>query len=284
MAYKVGWFSTGRDEAARDLLAAIWQSIQEGDVPAELSFVFCSRGKGEDVESDLFIKQVEDYGIPLITYSFKKYRERLGSGSSGSLLNEDGSLPDWRTKYDMEVMERLKSASGGPVSLCVLAGYMLIMSAEMCSSYPFLNLHPSAPGGPTGAWQEVIWQLIDTKAKYTGVIMHAVTSELDRGPVATYCKFPIVGGEFDSLWKEVEGFTVDELRAKYGEELPLFKLIREHGVARELPLIVTTVKAFAQGRVKIVDGTVVDAEGKPIQGYDLTEEIEELVALGHSAK
>ena len=271
MTYEVGWFSTGRDKAARDLLEAIWRAIKKGDVPAELSFVFCSRDRGEEIESDLFIEQVEDYGLPLITYSFKKHRKQMGDLP---MLNQDASLPDWRAGYDMEVMKRLGKYSA---SLCVLAGYMLIMSPEMCRRYPFLNLHPSAPGGPTGTWQEVIWHLIENKTRYTGVIMHAVTSELDRGPVATYCKFPIVGEEFDPLWRQINGLALAELKAKYGDDLPLFKLIRDHGIARELPLIVTTVKAFAQGRVKIENGRVVDSQGKSIQGYDLSGEIEAIV-------
>jgi phosphoribosylglycinamide formyltransferase-1 len=45
-----------------------------------------------------------------------------------------------------------------------------------------INLHPAAPGGPTGTWQEVIWQLIEGRAVETGVMMHLVTPELDRGP------------------------------------------------------------------------------------------------------
>ncbi|GAH59253.1 unnamed protein product, partial [marine sediment metagenome] len=41
--------------------------------------------------------------------------------------------------------------------------------------YNMVNLHPAAPGGPTGTWQEVIWQLIENKAEETGVMMHLVT-------------------------------------------------------------------------------------------------------------
>ncbi|MSQ15849.1 MAG: phosphoglycerate transporter [Dehalococcoidia bacterium] len=278
MTYKVGWFSSGRDEAARDLLGAVWCAIENGEVPAQISFVFCSRERGEDHESDLFIEQVEEYGVPLITHSFQRFRERMGDRP---LLDQDGFLPAWRAKYDTEVMERLEKHSA---SLCVLAGYMLIMSDEMCERYPFLNLHPSAPGGPVGAWQEVIWRLIDTRARYTGVIMHAVTPELDRGPVATYCTFPIVGGEFDPLWTGIQDSKTDELKAQSGERLPLFKLIRQHGVDRELPLIVTTLRAFAEGRVKIKGGAVLDTAGKPLQGYDLTAEIEALVGMSRSLK
>ena len=44
------------------------------------------------------------------------------------------------------------------LGLLVMAGYMLIVSPAMCRRYALLNLHPALPGGPTGTWQQVIWQ------------------------------------------------------------------------------------------------------------------------------
>jgi hypothetical protein len=78
----------------------------------------------------------------------------------------------------------------------------------MCLRYNMINLHPAAPGGPAGTWQEVIWQLIRTGAHKTGVMMHLVTPELDRGPVVTYCIFSIRGSTpFDGYWQEIEGLA-----------------------------------------------------------------------------
>ena len=65
--YQFGWFSTGRDEAARQLLRAARDGIARGEIEAELAFVFCSREPGESAESDLFIRLVEGYGIPLVS-------------------------------------------------------------------------------------------------------------------------------------------------------------------------------------------------------------------------
>ncbi|GAI46396.1 unnamed protein product [marine sediment metagenome] len=157
---------------------------------------------------------------------------------------------------------------------------MLIVGKEMCQKYNMLNLHPAAPGGPTGTWQEVIWQLIEGKAKETGAMIHLVTPELDRGPVASYCTFPIIGEPFDSYWHEIEGQHIDGIngiKRKQGENNSLFRLIRELGLKREFLLILSTMKAFSQGRVKVTNGKVVDAEGRPINGYNLTDEIDELV-------
>jgi hypothetical protein len=44
---------------------------------------------------------------------------------------------------------------------------------------------------------------------------------------------------------------------------------------REYPLIVTTIKAFSEGRVRIENGCVVDAGGNVIEAYDLSAEIDE---------
>ncbi|GAI36183.1 unnamed protein product, partial [marine sediment metagenome] len=59
--YQLGWFSTGRDKAARDLLQAVNSSIRLGEIKAKIAFVFCNREPGESPESDLFLKLVEEY-------------------------------------------------------------------------------------------------------------------------------------------------------------------------------------------------------------------------------
>jgi len=260
--YRLGWFSTGRDKAARDLLTVVQRSIALGEMEAEIAFVFCNREPGEARENDLFYRLVESYGLPLVPFSYRNFKADKGAG--------------WRLEYDREVMKRLQ---GFHPDLCVLAGYMLIVGEEMCQRYNMINLHPAAPGGPKGTWQEVIWQLIANKAESTGVMMHLVTPELDMGPPATYCTFPIRGKPFDKRWQEIEGRPVAEIKKGQGENNPLFKLIRRHGLAREFPLIITTLKAFSQGRVKIEGGRVVDTEGKAIKGYNLTDEINQQIHL-----
>ncbi len=267
--YQLGWFSTGRDKAARDLLTTVNSSIKEGEIDAEIAFVFCNRESGESEESDSFIKLVEAYHIPLIYFSYQKFKARESTPTSDQKV----SLPPWRLDYDREVMNRLQGFSP---DLCVLAGYMLIVGKEMCQRYNMINLHPAAPGGPTGTWQEVIWQLIDNGAKQTGVMMHLVTPELDRGPAVTYCTFPIRDKLFDRYWDEIRGHSLKQIKKSQGENNHLFGFIRKHGLAREFPLIIATLKAFSQGKIRITkDKQVVDAEGRPINGYNLTDEIDE---------
>ena len=266
--YKLGWFSTGRDKAARDLLEAVQNSIRRGEIKAEIVFVFSSREPGESEESDLFFRLVEDYHIPLVCFSYQKFKAKKEAP-------EVETLPQWRLDYDREVMARLQDFRP---DLCVLAGYMLIVGKEMCQRYNMINLHPAAPGGPAGTWQEVIWQLIDTEAKETGVMMHLVTPELDKGPPVTYCTFPIRGKPFDRYWGEIKGSSPRQIIKSQGENNRLFRLIREHGLAREFPLIISTLKVFSEGRIRISpEKQVVDAEGRPVKAYSLTDAINEVV-------
>ncbi len=269
-SYQLGWFSTGRDKAARDLLTVVNSTIKRGEIEAEIAFVFCNRESGESEESDLFLKLVEDEHIPLVCLSYQKLKAKSSTPTTDRAI----SLPPWRLDYDREVMNRLQSFSP---DLCVLAGYMLIVGKEMCQRYNMINLHPAAPGGPTGTWQEVIWRLIDSEAQETGVMMHLVTPELDKGPPVAYCAFPIRGKPFDRYWQEIERLPSDSPKLRETRN-SLFNLIRKHGLAREFPLIIATLKAFSQGKIKITaNKKVVDAEGKPIKGYNLTNEIDKIV-------
>jgi phosphoribosylglycinamide formyltransferase 1 len=269
--YRIGWFSTGRGPGSRGLLRTVQEAIVKGELDAEIEFVFCSRDYGETEATDGYLKTVEDYGIPLVSFSYQAYRK------SRNLPNPDPSqpMPQWRLDYDREVMLRLESFHP---DLCVLAGFMLITGPELCRKYDIINLHPAAPDGPAGTWQQVIWELIKKRADHSGVKMHVAIPELDAGPTAAYCTFPIRGRAFDRLWQKIDGKSVEEIKRSEGEENALFQAIRRHGYVRELPLVVATLRAFSRGRVKITaDKRVADAAGKVISGYDLTREIDAAV-------
>jgi folate-dependent phosphoribosylglycinamide formyltransferase PurN len=243
----------------------MYDSISNGEIKARIDFVFCNRERGQASETDLFLDLVESCSIPLVCFSSRKFRADRGVDTPG----------DWRLEYDRQVMERL---TGFNPDINVLAGYMLIVGAEMCQRYDMINLHPAVPGGPKGTWREVIWKLIETGASETGVMMHLATPELDEGPPVTYCEFSIRGGSFDRYWEEIKGLSIDEVIAQQSGDNPLFKLIRSEGVKRELPLIVATVKAFSEGRIRIDNGRVLDSSGQTIEAYSLTREIEETIS------
>ncbi|MFA5308142.1 MAG: formyltransferase family protein [Dehalococcoidales bacterium] len=269
--YKIGWFSTGRGPGSKALLKTTQDAIKAGTLNAEIEFVFCSRERGETEPTDQYLDMVNDYGIPLVSYSYQRYRAERNMPSPDLAQ----PLPQWRLDYDTEVLKRLGKFHP---DLVLLAGLMIVTSRLMCDKYEIINLHPAAPGGPAGTWQQVIWKLIETGAATQGIKMHVAIPELDMGPTAAYCTFPIRGQAFDKYWEGIRGKTVEQIKAAQGVENPLFKAIREHGAVRELPLTVATLRVFSEGKIKITkDRKVVDSSGKVILGYDLTKEIDDTI-------
>jgi len=277
--YRIGWFSTGRGQGSLNLLHAIVKAVRDGTVRAEIVYVFCSREPGDAEGSDRYIRQVQDYGLNLVCFSSKRFKPELRrQGKEEPLL-----LDRWRSEYDREIMRRLK---GLTARINVLAGYMLVVGAEMCMTYDMVNLHPAAPDGPAGTWQEVIWQLIAQRAGRSGNMMHLVIPELDKGPPITYSLFPLRGEGFDSLWQDVEEKlktkSLRDITLEEGERNPLFAKIRQEGARREIPLVVQTVKAFAAGRISLENKKIV-AAGKVLEGpYCLTEDIEQQLCVAQS--
>ena len=256
---RLGWFATGRGEGSRGFLNLIQGLIEAGSLDATIEFVFSNREHGEAEGSDAFFRLVNGYGLPLITLSSRRYRREHGGGPMSA----------HRDAFHSEVMGLIAGFSS---DVCVLAGYMLIASAEMCRRNSMVNVHPSLPRGPAGTWQQVIWELIGQRARESGVMIHVATEELDSGPVLTYCGYPIRGAEFDRLWQAAEGRSLEELRTE-GEEQPLFRKIRQEGLRRERPLLLETLRALSDGRLKISGGRVLNVEGGPASEICLNEEV-----------
>jgi folate-dependent phosphoribosylglycinamide formyltransferase PurN len=250
---KLGWFSTGRGEGSYGLLKAAVDAIDSGVLDAEIGFVFCNREKGQAAGSDRFMAFVEERGIPLVTLSSRSFRREHG-GAKWSELRE---------KFDEAVLKLIEPFK---VDLTVNAGYMLI-APLLCRETLMINLHPALPDGPAGMWQGVIWDLIDARATETGAMVHIVTEEVDGGPVLAICRFPLAGSEWDALWREVGESTSPELKDGSGEDLPLFKAVREKGLVRERPLIVESLRAIADGRIDLE----LAADRGPV---DLTDAVE----------
>jgi len=259
-----GWFSSGRDEAARKLLEVVYRGTTDGSLPGKIGFVFLSAEAGENKESDLFISLVKELGLKLFTFSARSFLPELWKTNRAW----------WREKYHQKLEEILPLSE---VDFSVLAGYMYIVSPDFCRKHILLNLHPALPGGPAGTWQEVIWRLIEERADWQGAMIHLVTRELDRGTPLTYFSFSLKGKEFKPYWEDfylkIEKKSFKELKEKEGEKLPLFKKIREEGVKRELPLIFFTIKNFLEGRIKVKEGKLI-VDGGESPPLNLNSEIE----------
>lgn len=269
---RIGWFSTGRGEGSRGLLRFIHDAIDQGRLDAEIEFVFSNREPGEADGSDQFFDLVRSYQLPLVTLSSSRYRQENGGGP----------ISRHRLGFDRQAICLLEPYQP---DVCVLAGYMLICSGELCGRYPLLNLHGALPDGPTGTWQSVIWQLIESRSQQTGAMIHLATEEVDRGPVLSHCVVAITGDGFDGDWEALRGRDSASIRATAGEDFPLFQRIREAGYRREPYLILETLRAVADGRLRVTPQAALDASGDPLEmrhpaGLPLTDQIEAALAAG----
>ncbi len=267
--FSFGWWSTGRDRDAINLFETVRDAVERGTVPGKIAYCFLSREKGESKTSDELADCCEASGVQVFSLSAKGFRPELRNKDRGK----------WRNEYHHKVLGLLR---GMETDIVVLAGYMWVVSPEVCEKLNVINLHPAAPSGPAGTWQEVIWTLLENDADETGVMMHLVTPELDKGPPVTFCSFEIKGMEWNSLWKQFENdvkkYGYDGIREKFGENYPLFARIREEGVKRELPLIVQTLRSMAAGDVRIRGRQLVNAAGTVLPGpFDLTREINSVI-------
>ncbi len=86
---------------------------------------------------------------------------------------------------------------------------------------------------------------------------------------------------YDMVGISVKSFAVQSAlevsRMVKSENLPLFKLIRQHGLASEFSLIISTLNAFGLGKVKIMAGKMVDIDGRPTEVYNSPDEINEQI-------
>jgi phosphoribosylglycinamide formyltransferase 1 len=267
---KVGWFTSARGPGSLALLSAACEAIESGRLPVEIAYVFCNRAAGEHEPADRLLDFASRQSLPIITLSSARFRRQ----AKGEMPHTGQPLPGWRWDYDRAVWELVRPFGA---DLAVLAGYQLI-APELCERMDLLNLHPAAPGGPIGLWQEVVWQLIAARSRDSGITIFRAIPALDAGPALAYCRYGLRDNQIDPLWDDVDGRDVATLRAGPDEELPLFREIRRRGAEREVPLLISTLAALASGCLRIVDGVPVDAAGNPAPALDLSEEVERQLA------
>lgn len=269
--FSCGWFSSGRDQAAIDLFITAWEHMAGGFLPAAIAYVFCDQEPGESAASDRFLDAVQARGVPVVTHSSRQLRR---------LIRQSGPEAETaRVNFDAQVIALLGDFQAQVV---VLAGYLLIASPLLCRTYLCLNLHPALPNGPKGTWQEVMWQLMEAGAQETGAMMHLATPELDAGPPVAYFRLPLSGPTFEPLWQEFQQkrqrLSLQKIRAQEGEREPLFARLRQEELRREFPLLLLTLKALAEGRLRLTPSGA-EIQGKLIPGgLDLTAQVEEFIS------
>jgi phosphoribosylglycinamide formyltransferase-1 len=263
---RIGWFTSGRGPGSQALLAAACDAIEAGQLPVEIAYVFCNRQRGEHEPADRLLDLAEYHRLPVVTLSSAAFRRSAG----GAVARAGQPLPPWRLDYDRAVLDLLESFD---TTIAVLAGYQLI-APELCRHRDLINLHPAAPGGPKGLWQEVIWRLIEGRASQSGITMFRAIPELDAGPAISFCTYSIRDAQNEPLWQSLEREASGCSPREFGEESPLFAEIRRRGAVRETPLLLATLKGLAEGRLSIPRNEIQGQAG-PV---DLSGEVDAAIA------
>ncbi|KAJ3190977.1 hypothetical protein HK101_008201 [Irineochytrium annulatum] len=160
-----------------------------GVLPYEISLVVSNRA------SAFGLQRAANARIPTLTFPLKPYRD---AGKS-------------RVDYDIDLADRILSAFRSSVSpdapsetlmpdLLVLAGFMHILSAEFIARFApgsIINLHPALPGCFDGARaiERAHEAFLQGKIDKTGVMVHRVIPEVDRGEVVLVREIPLMEGD-----------------------------------------------------------------------------------------
>ncbi|KAJ3410610.1 hypothetical protein HDV05_003560 [Chytridiales sp. JEL 0842] len=168
-------------------LQSLINASQSNLLPATISLVVSNKSSAYGLE------RAKAAGIPTLIFPLKPYKDAQKT----------------RLEYDLDLADRILSEfnkyAGKPVpDLVVLAGWMHILSAEFIQKLPagkIINLHPALPGAFDGAHaiDRAYAAFKEGLIKNTGVMVHRVIPEVDRGEVI--------------LVKEVEILETDTLEA-----------------------------------------------------------------------
>ena len=257
MTLRIAWFATAKGTSSRLLFESTQAAIREGRLDAEIVVVFCNREHGQSPNTDAFLDSVAVGGTPLVTIASGAWRRRV----DGATSRPGRALAPWREDFDRAVVEAITPYRP---EVGMLAGYMLITTAALCERLPLLNLHPAEPGGPVGTWQAVIEELIAARASTSGLMLQWVTTELDRGPIVTWCRYALRAGSSDALWAGAPD--------PVARESQLFRDIRARGVRRESAFIIASLQAIAAWRAR--SGAELPAAGDAGPALDVTDAVE----------
>ena len=97
-----------------------------------------------------------------------------------------------RESFDQALAAEIQ---GFQPDLVVLAGFMRILSREFCESFAgrLLNIHPSLL--PAFRGMRTHEQALAAGVKVHGCTVHAVTPDLDHGPILAQAVVPVVAGD-----------------------------------------------------------------------------------------
>jgi phosphoribosylglycinamide formyltransferase-1 len=148
---------------------AIADNIQRGRLTAEIAVVISNRAQAHGID------RARQRGLPAVVLPAANSREQ----------------------YDRQIVTELQRHN---VDLVCLAGFLRLLTAEFCDSFPLraLNIHPSLlPAFPGLDAQK---QALAHGAKVSGCTVHFVDEGLDSGPIVMQAAVPVLDDDTeDSL-------------------------------------------------------------------------------------
>ena len=267
MTLRLGWFSSGREDADSNVLRSVMNASEKGMLDVSVSFVFCDYDQGE-APSDpdfaprrRFVELVRSYDLPLVNLSWQKVKESWSHDPS----------TDWRTCFGKKMRKMIYER---PFELGMVVGLSTPMDADSCTRFDLVGLYPSLPAGPRGNRKEIVCQLIRRRADRHGATIGLCRPAGAESVPVTYCCFPLNSPELKHLWMDIEVMARDSgyEQLNDGELIltSLFKRISFEEERRELPLVTYTIRLFADGDLDIVNGRLLREGMAVASASDLT--------------
>jgi phosphoribosylglycinamide formyltransferase 1 len=271
MTLRIGWFSSGREEADSNLFRAVMGAIERGTLDVSVSFVFCDYDE-EESPSDpgfacrkRFVELVRSYDVPILTLSWQKTKESWSHDPK----------TDWRTCFGKRMRKLIYERA---FELGLVVGLSVPMDADSCTRFDLVGLYPSLPNGPRGDRKGITSQLIRARADRHGAMVRLSRPGGMEGAPVTYCSFTLASTELKPLWMDMEGRVAGGKLALLSDDdvlaSPLFKRISSEEERREIPLLTYTVKLFADGDLDIVNGRLLSEGMAVTSASDLTPNVD----------
>jgi phosphoribosylglycinamide formyltransferase-1 len=158
-------------------LQALAETVQGGHLPARIVIVVSDRPHAPAIE------RARHRGLPTEVLPYRGMEEDVWADRLDALLRARGA------------------------ELIVLAGFLAILPARFLDRWQgrVINLHPALLpdfGGRGFYGHHVLQAILESGRTETGVTVHLVTPEVDRGPILEQRRFPIGPGETPETLRE----------------------------------------------------------------------------------
>jgi phosphoribosylglycinamide formyltransferase-1 len=176
---------------------AIREAVHRGDINADISLVLSNK---EDAPG---LIKAREWSLETLFLNPKLFASR--------------------EEYDRTILKELHDRR---VDLVCLAGYMKVLTPELCDAFKHrvVNIHPALL--PSFPGLHVQQKAIDWGVRFSGCTVHFVAAEVDMGPIILQAVVPVLQDD-----------TEDTLAARI--------LVEEHRIYPE------SVRLYFEGRVEV---------------------------------